>query len=176
MAKVNQVFPMAPMGRRVILTMAAALTVLLVGFCINLYAALGKFEHAPRGARMLQALVPLLPIAIFVASFLGERSRVSQFRIEENVLVLRKKRFPLLGLTSAERDREVLKGARRRWGNSGVGAIRGSFRSKRLGDFEAFLTDPENAVVLKWPGRVVAVSPADPDFLIYSARAASGLT
>jgi hypothetical protein len=176
MAKVNQMFPMAPMGRRVILTLAGVLAVLLIGFAVNLYAALGVIQHAPMSARILQALAPLLPIAICVASFLWERSRTSQFSIEENVLVLRKKRFPLLGLTSAERDRDVLRGARRRWGNSGLGCIRGSFRSKRLGDFEALLTDPENAVVLKWPGRVVAVSPADPEFFIYSARAAAGLT
>jgi hypothetical protein len=175
MATVNQVFPSAPMGRRVVLTLFFALGVLALGFIFNLYLALGKFEHAPIGARMLQALVPLLPIAIFLASFLWERSRASQFSIEENVLVVRRKRYPLLGLVAAERDPKVMCRARRRWGNSGVGAIRGHFRSKRLGKFEAFLTDPDNAVVLRWPERVVAVSPADPDFFIYSARSAAGL-
>lgn len=167
---------MAPMGRLVVLKMALGLVVLLAGFSINLYVALGKLQHAHKDVRILQALAPLIPIGIFVASFVWERSRVSQFSIEENVLILRKKKFPLLGLTSAERDRNVLKGARRRWGNSGLGSIRGSFRSKRLGDFEAFLTDTEKAVILKWPGRAVAVSPTDPEFLIYSARAAAGLT
>jgi hypothetical protein len=175
MANVNQVFPSAPMGRRVVLTLCVVLGVLSLGFIFNLYAALGKFQHAATGARALQALAPLLPIAIFVASFLWERSRASQFSIEDNVLVVRRKRYPLLGLVAAERDPQVLKGTRRRFGSSGAGSIRGNFRSKRLGNFEAFLTDPENAVVLRWLDRVVAVSPADPEFFIYSARAAAGL-
>src|SRR5580692_11186221 len=170
MATVNQEFPSAPMGRRVVLTLCVAMAVLALGFVFNLYVALGKIQHVATGARILQALAPLLPIAIFVATFLWERSRASRFSIEDNVLVVRKKRYPLLGLVAAERDPEVLRGARRRFGNSGAGSIRGKFASKRLGNFDAFITDPENAVVLRWPGRVVAVSPADPEFFIYSAR------
>ena len=60
-------------------------------------------------------------------------------------------------------------------GNGGLGAIRGRYWSKRLGKFDAFLTGSENAVVLRWPDKVVAVSPADTEFFIYSARAAAGL-
>jgi hypothetical protein len=175
MATVNQEFPSAPMGRRVVLTLCFVLAVLALGFIFNLYVALGKIQHAATGARILQALAPLLPIAVFVATFLWERSRASHFSIENNVLVVRRKRYPLLGLVAAERDPQVLKNARRRFGNSGAGSVRGKFTSKRLGNFEAFLTDPENAVVLRWPERVVAVSPADPEFFIYSARAAAGL-
>jgi hypothetical protein len=175
MATVNQVFPSAPMGRRVILTLCGVLGILLVVFVANFYAAIVKIQHAPMGARFLQALAPLIPIAVFVASFMWERSKASQFSIEDNVLVLRKKRYPLEGLVSAVRDPEVLRSARRRYGNSGAGSIRGNFKSKRLGKFEAFLTDPANAVVLTWPDRVLAISPADPEFFIYSARAAAGL-
>lgn len=175
MATVNQVFPSAPMGRRVVLTLCGVLGLLALGFIANLYVALGKIQHAPASTRILQALAPLIPIAVFVVTFLWERSKSSQFSIEDNVLVLRRKRYPLQGLVAAERDPLVLRNARRRFGNSGAGSIRGKFRSKRLGDFEAFLTDPENAVVLRWTDKVLALSPADPEFFIYSARAAAGL-
>ena len=175
MATVNQVFPMAPMGRRIILTFALVLGILLLFLCGNLYVGMTKMKHVPLGGRVVQTLSPLVPLLILVSSFLWERSQSSQIAIEDNVLVLRRKRYPLEGLTAAVRDPQVLVRARKRFGNSGVGSIRGKFRSKRIGDFEAFLTDPENAVVLTWPERIVAVSPADTDFFIYSARAAAGL-
>jgi hypothetical protein len=73
------------------------------------------------------------------------------------------------------RDREVLHRARKIWGNGGLGAIRGRFKSKRIGKFDAFLTDTDHAVVLRWPDKTVAVSPADPEFFILIARSAAGL-
>jgi PH (Pleckstrin Homology) domain-containing protein len=163
------------MGRRVVLTICGVSAMLLLVFVANLYAALAKIQHTPMSARILQALAPTIPIAVFVVSLLWERSRSAQVSIEDDVLVFRKKRYPLQGLTAVARDPDVLSQARRRCGNSGLGCIRGNFKSKRLGKFEAFLTDPENAVVLTWPDKVVAVSPADPEFFIYSARAAAGL-
>jgi hypothetical protein len=176
MATVNQVFQSAPMGRRVYLSGIFAVGVLLVGFCVNSYFVLTRvFQHAPIGGRVIQALAPVLPLFILAATFMFERSRISKFSIEENVLVLGRKRYPLPGLLEVGKDSEVLKRARKRSGNGGLGAIRGKFRSKRLGNFDAFLSGTENAVVLKWPDRVVAVSPADPEFFIYSARAAAGL-
>ena len=176
MATVNQEFPSAPMGRRVVLTTCFAFAVVLAIPVVNLcVAALMSPKHAHLADSASRAIGSLIPMVFLFFSFLWERSKASQFSIEDNVLVLRKKRYPLQGLVSAVPDREVMRNARRRMGNSGMGSIRGSFKSKRLGKFEAFVTDPENAVVLTWPDRVVAVSPADPEFFIYSARAAAGL-
>jgi hypothetical protein len=175
MATVNQDFQSAPAGRRVILAIAGSLAFLLVFFAFNFYRALAKVQHEPPRAIIFQALGPFVPIAFFLFSYMWERARGAQIRIEDNTLVLRKKRFPLEGLTAAVRDPEVLRGARRRYGSSGLAVIRGQFTSKRLGKFEAFLTDSANAVVLTWPDRVLAVSPADPEFFIYSARSAAGL-
>jgi hypothetical protein len=175
MASVNQVFQDAPMGRTVIIRAVCAVGALLLVFAGNLYVTLERMKHAPPGVRMLQALAPFVPIAIFLATLAWERSRPPKIRIEDNTLVLGRKRFPLEGLTAAVRDPAVLHRATRTWGRSGAGSIRGRFRSKRLGKFEAYLTDTENAVVLTWPDKAVAVSPADPEFFIYSARSAAGL-
>ena len=56
-----------------------------------------------------------------------------------------------------------------------MASIRGRYWSKQSGKFDAFMTDPEKAVVLRWPDRLVAVSPADPEFFILCARSAAGL-
>jgi hypothetical protein len=175
MATVNQTFQSAPMGRRVYLSIVFAVAVLLIIFAVNLYVAFHKINHAPMSARFIQGLAPLLPILFLLVTFLVERSRSSQFSIEDNVLVLGKKRHPLVGLVDVAKDPTVLRRAIKKFGNGGIGSIRGKFWSKRLGTFEVFLTDAENAVLLRWTDKLVAVSPADSEFFIYSARAAAGL-
>jgi hypothetical protein len=175
MATVNQTFQSAPIGRRVFFSMIFAVGVLVIIFAVNLYVAFHKITHAPVSARFIQGLVPLVPIFILLVTFLFERSKIAQFSIEDNVLVLGKKRHPLVGLVEVAKDPKVLRRAIKKFGNGGIGSIRGKFWSKRLGTFEAFLTDTENAVLLRWPDKLVAVSPADSEFFIYSARAAAGL-
>lgn len=176
MAIVNQVFPSAPMGRRVIAPMVGVAAVLFAGIAFN---ALVVARHMPGRASLAEkgvvSLAPIVGLLITVPIFLYERSVTSQFSIEENCLVLGRKRFPLEGLVEASRDPNILRWAVKRHANGGLGAIRGRFWSKRVGSFYAFLTGTENAVVLRWPDKVVAVSPADPDFFIYSARSAAGL-
>ena len=56
-----------------------------------------------------------------------------------------------------------------------TGIFRGYCKSKRMGKFYRFLTNPEKAVVLRWPDNVVAVSPADPEFFMLMSRKAAGL-
>jgi hypothetical protein len=154
----------------------------LFGFAIvlivcagSLYGALLKSRIPSHRDEWPFLVAPMVPLVFGAVRFFQERSRVSTIRIENSVLILGKKKFPLEGLVEVAKDPDVLKSARKRIGNGGLGAIRGKYRSKRLGDFETFLTDPAKAVVLRWPGRAVAVSPDDAEFFIYSARSAAGL-
>ncbi len=176
MATVNQAFPSAPMGRRMIF-MLVGLGVMLLGVAaINLVIVFKVLPSStPQAARIMVPLAPLGALVVVLPVFFLERARTSQFRIEENCLVLARKRFPLKGLVSVDRDPEILKRAVRIMGNGGLGSIRGRYWSKRVGKFYAFMTDSDHAVVLRWPDKVVAVSPADTEFFIYSARAAAGL-
>jgi hypothetical protein len=177
MPSINQEFPSAPMGRRVVTTIIFALLVIImvVGTDVALFAKMGH-RHATPSRQWVVFLVPgLVAFAVMAVKFRCDLSTTSRFRIEDNVLVLGKKRYPLSGLTSVARDSDVMRWAIRVRGNSGLGAIRGRYWSKRLGKFDAFLTGTENAVVLRWPAQVVAVSPADTEFFIYSARQAAGL-
>jgi hypothetical protein len=180
MATVNQSFQSAPMGRRIVATTILSLAVIFVMFVANLAIAARMLPmHSAAKAGGIVALAPpavlLVVMLVGISAFFFERSRVSQFRIEENCLVLGRKRFPLGGLAGVARDDAVLHRAIKVWGNGGLGSVRGSFRSKRLGKFYAFMTDAEKAVVLRWPDKVVAVSPVDPEFFIFTVRSAAGL-
>ncbi len=176
MPAVNQVFQSAPMGRRVVVTVFLGLAAFLVGFAVNVYfAGVRNPGHGNTSGRAVGVLVPLVALLILAPLILVERNKVSHFSIEDDVLVLGKKRYPMEGLLQVSRDPDVIRGAMRKLGSGGLGSIRGNYWSKRLGNFEAFLTCTETAVVLRWPETVVAVSPADPDFFILSARKAGGL-
>ena len=176
MQTVSQAFQSAPLGRRVIFPMIFVALVSGGAIVFSLVTALGTLPPgAAMSTRIVASLVPMIVVLFVVPIFLLERRRTSHFRIEENCLVLARKRYPLEGLVSAERDRDVMCWAIRLWGNGGLGAIRGSFWSRRIGRFNAFLTDTEHAVVLRWPDKVVALSPSDPEFFIFTARKAAGL-
>jgi hypothetical protein len=176
MAPVNQEFQSGPMGSRVVRAMVIAFGTMgaLVIFNV-IFTTRWMGPRATTASHLTVALAPLAGLVLTVPMFFFERSRVSRFFITENSLVLNKKSYPLAGLLSAERDSRIMCWAFKTRGNGGLGAIRGRFWSTRVGKFEAFLTGTENAVVLRWPDRVVAVSPADPEFFITCAKSAAGL-
>ena len=176
MAKVNQEFQSAPAGVRVIAPLFCMAGVVIAAFAANFIFVTKRVSwNAHPAAMILGSFAPLLGLLIGGVVFLVERSRIARFRIEESVLVFGRKRYPLEGLVEAVRDPDVLRWAFRKFGNGGLGSIRGRFWSRRLGSFEAFLTGTSDAVVLRWPDKVVAVSPADPEFFIHRVREAAGL-
>jgi len=175
MATVTQEFPSAPMGKRVLFPTVFTFAILLAVLAFNLVLALTELPRIRITRMITVALAPLVGLPVLVPMFLFERAKVARFRIEENCLVLGRKRFPLQGVVEVQRDPDVMRWAIKQFANGGLGSIRGSFRSKRLGKFYAFMTGTENAVVLRWPDKVVAVSPADPEFFIYSVRSAAGI-
>jgi hypothetical protein len=79
-------------------------------------------------------------------------------------------RYPLAGLVGVEVDRAVMRDACKIWGNDGLGAVTGRFRHKRLGRFTALLTDSDSAVVLRWPGHCLVISPARPHDFVEHCR------
>jgi len=174
MAIVSQEFESAPLGGLAVAKVAIVLLA-LAGAATAAFVAQRAAHGMPASARVATLLAPVAGLAVVLPLYFVERSRVSRFRIDENCLVLGRKRYPLAGLAEVVRDPQVLRRAVRIRGNGGVGAIRGRYWSRRVGKFEAFMTDPEKAVVLRWSDQIVAVSPNDPDFFIYSARAAAGL-
>jgi hypothetical protein len=175
MSSVNQTFQSAPTGKRVILATVVSILAFVVTIVVDVCVTVAAHGRVPASKVVALALTPVLAALVGTFFFFRQRSRVAQFMIEEDVLVLGKKRYPLQGATDVVRDAGVLKGAFKRCGNGGLGAITGSFKSKKYGKFYVFLTGTENAVVVRWADQAVAVSPADPEFFILSARKAAGL-
>jgi Bacterial PH domain len=108
--------------------------------------------------------VALLPIAIVFIALLftvrGYAITADEILIER---LLWRTRLERARLQSATVDPGALTGAIRLFGNGGLYSFTGLFRSRRLGRFRAFVTDPGRAVVLRFPNRVVVVSPSDPE-------------
>jgi hypothetical protein len=176
MAPVNQEFQSAPMGRRLIRSMIVALVIIFGAIGLNVGLALSGLQaHSTPAGRAAVVLAPLLGLLVALPLFFIQRSRTVRFRIEDNCLVLGRKRYPLEGLVEIGRDPKLLRWAFRTGGNAGLGAISGRYWSRRIGKFYAFMTDSEKAVVLRWKDQVVAVSPDDPEFFIMCARSAAGL-
>ena len=73
-----------------------------------------------------------------------------------------KHRVPLAGLQSAQFDPKAMSRSVRLFGNGGAFSFSGWFRSKRLGNYRAFVTDPRRAVVLRFPNRTIVISPSNP--------------
>lgn len=59
-------------------------------------------------------------------------------------------------------DPEATSGSIRTLGNGGLFSFSGRFRNKNLGNYSAFLTDHQRAVVLSFPNRKIVISPENP--------------
>jgi len=105
-----------------------------------------------------------LPVALGV---LGPLFMVRGYSIEGNRLLVHRvgwsSQIPLSDDATAEVDPEALKGAIRLVGNGGLYCFAGVFRSKKLGMFRPFVTDPARAVIVRGGGKTWVLSPADPE-------------
>ena len=162
-------FAPAPLGGRV--RLMTWLTVVLVVTIDAVIVAQLLLERRPPPW-------PVWPIlfstpAIVVVIWYG--ALVRRYRLLGGEIVIERAwltmRLPLAGLVAVETDREALRGAWKVFGNDGLGAYAGRFRSKKLGNFRAYVSDSECAVVLRWPGRCLVVSPAQPGEFIDAVRA-----
>ena len=95
----------------------------------------------------------------------------------DNLLVRRlgwSSRIDLTDLLSAEVDPKAMSGSIRTCGNGGLFCFAGLFRSKRLGSYRAFATDPARSVVLRFPNRTVVVTPGDPEAFVNAVKTNHG--
>lgn len=173
MATITQEFQSAPMGKRVLVPTLFSFGIIFAAAVFNLGLAIMGMPRRTTSDRVAVVLAPFAAMVVVLPMYLYERAKVSRFRIDDNVLVLGSKRFPLEGAVEVRQDPEVMRWAIKIIANGGLGALRGTFRSKRMGKFYAFMTGTEKAVVVRWPDKTVVVSPADPEFFILSVRSAA---
>lgn len=82
-------------------------------------------------------------------------------------------RLSLAGLHSAQVEPDAMRRSLRLFGNGGLFSFTGFFRSKALGVYRAFVTDPHRTVVLHFPTRTVVLSPSAPEEFVHDLRVTS---
>ena len=167
-------FAPAALGTRGRITTSIAAATVLIALAVATVLLLAK-----RPAPPWQVFIAL-GIALPVQAVIWYGTRVRRYRLAEDELMVerafRTVRLPLAGLKEATHDRDAMRGAWKIRGNKGLGTISGRFRSKRLGRFDAYLSDAEHAVVLRWPDHCVVISPEQHSFFIETVRKRAGLS
>ncbi len=164
----DETFTPAPAGVRVRVITA----IVVVVFIVIMAAQVWFVPHSGGADYWIAIFAPLVGVPIVVAVWWF--ARVRELRLEGRELIVVRRGFPvrfsLDGLECCEADRDPLSGARKIRGNDGLGAISGKFRSKKLGDFRAHVSDCEHGVVLRAAAGTMVVSPAQPSIFIDAIR------
>ncbi len=160
----------ALVGKRVRWT--TRVTLGLLGAFVIFDVWLAFSGRVPASARWVLLTVPLLAVGAVAA--IAWYSRVLGYRLTGGELIVlrprRETRFALAGLQSAEADPKAMDWSIKTFGNDGLGAITGHFRNRRLGSYEALVTERAHAVVLRWPARCLVVSPDRPEEFVQAIR------
>ncbi|HKB78453.1 MAG TPA: PH domain-containing protein [Thermoanaerobaculia bacterium] len=159
-------FPAAPWPT--VLKVSSSLTTLLaVAVGYGLLKTMPAYGVPHRIAVLVVSTIPLM----LVGSFLFI---ISGFGLEGRTLLVRRvlwsTRIDLSDLRRMAFDPMAIKGAVRLLGNGGLFSFSGLYRTKVLGRFRLFATDPGNAVVLVRQSRTVVITPADPQAFIARLR------
>lgn len=149
----------APWGKVLIGTTLFA-SLICVGVSIMMWAQVGGIG----GPTAWVAALPLVVVAIS-ALFV-----IRGYAVTADEILIRRSfwstHFDRNRLQSATVDPGALRGSIRLFGNGGLFSITGLFRSRALGRYRAYITDPARTVILRFADRVVVVSPADPEAFV----------
>ncbi|WP_299583176.1 PH domain-containing protein [uncultured Microbulbifer sp.] len=126
---------------------------------------------SPQTPSLLFSLAIALPPVILL---LGAGFSIRGYSLDHNRLqILRpgwKTSISLEGLHEAKADPAAMQGSVRIFGNSGLFGYIGLFQNKPLGRFRAFATDQQKAVVLRFPGKTLVITPDNPARMIEMLR------
>ena len=145
----------APWGRSVKLVTLVA-SVLLVGVPLTAMAL-----SYGSGLVLVIALIPLLiwvgtlPFMILGYELTPEELRIGRLGWTSV--------FALRSVRSAEHKPNAMARSLRIFGNGGLFSVCGRFRNRELGHYRAFVTDPKNAVVLRFDEETIVISPGKPE-------------
>ena len=124
-----------------------------------------------QGATLAAFAMIALPLAVIVGAM---PFMVRGYVLHENRIVVRRlgwhTTLPMQDLQSVSGDAGVMHGSLRVFANGGLFSFSGEFWNRKLGRYRALATDPERAVVLRYPQRVIVITPHDPQQFIMRAR------
>ncbi|MBD8899782.1 PH domain-containing protein [Rhodanobacter sp. DHG33] len=152
-------YPAAPWGG-FLKGISVAVTLLLLGISLLLAFVTPIHAHAPPS---LHRAVSALPLIILLAAALFV---VRGYELRDGVLQVYRlcwvTRVALGELREATIDPQAGSGSLRLVGNGGLFSFSGWFRNAKLGRYRAFVTDWQQAVVLRTSTCTVVLSPANP--------------
>lgn len=147
---------------------AAPMSALIRGMTVFTYALMifiigvGLFT-GPRELAVWTLSMVVMPLG-FMA--IGPLIMVRGYTLERDQLRIHRlgwsSSIDLAELQDFYADPEAMKGGWRICGNGGLFCFSGYFRSRKLGNFRPFVTDPKRSVVLRTARKTCIVSPADP--------------
>ncbi len=154
----------APWSRLLRLATVFSVAVLAVVFVAGFFAR----GHMPWFGSFILMATPLVVLAGALPFM------VRGYVLTEDAIFVKRlgwsTRLPLTNLKSVSGDVEALRRSIRIFGNGGLFSFTGEFWSRRLGRFRALATDPDRAIVLRYPKRTVVITPHDPQHFIMRAR------
>lgn len=119
----------------------------------------------------MRTLVTFVPLAILLATL---PFMVRGFVITDDELCVERlgwrNHFALRDVVLAEASPEALRGSIRLCGSGGLFGFFGWFRSKALGVYRAYGTDPKRAVIIKLKQRTIVVTPDDPERFVEALK------
>ncbi|OKH24713.1 PH domain-containing protein [Chroogloeocystis siderophila] len=111
----------------------------------------------------LVAMVIIPLVILLISVFFSIRG----YAIADNTLYVQRigwnTKIDLRNLTSADVDPQAMRNSLRKWGNGGLFSYSGKFYNRKLGNYQAYATDPSKAVVLKLCDRTIVVTPEHPE-------------
>lgn len=149
----------APPGRAVKILTPVTLGVVVLA-CAGMVVAA---RLAPKMPGWVLAIGLGMPVASLAVTWAFS---VRGYRLEgsDTLLVLRPGRVTRLswaGLSGAEARPDAFRSVSMKAGSAGFLGYLGWFRSRALGAFRAWVTDPDRSVLLRFPDRQIVVSPDD---------------
>lgn len=119
--------------------------------------------------------VAVLPLALVVGAALFT---IRGYAVGSGAILVHRlfwsTRLSVAELESAHFEPDAMRGSVRTFGNGGLFAFTGRFYSQSLGSYRAYVTDLRRTVVLRFPGRVVVVSPSAPEDFVREVTRTAG--
>ena len=147
----------SPWGKSLVI-MSCVFTIILLGV-----SGIGIVTGATNDNAKIIGLF-VVPLGILFGTLLF---MIRGYILTQNDLLIRRlfwnTKISLANLKDVQVDPKAMSGSIRTFGNGGLFSFSGKFRNHGLGPYRALVTDLKRTVVLRFPHRIVVVSPERPD-------------
>lgn len=149
----------------------------MTGFCVVLFVGMAIIgvSTGPTDNLYWWFSMVFVPIAILVG---GAFFAILGYEIDRDAIYVRRpgwrSKISLEGLESIEINPKAVKGSIKTFGNGGLFCFAGFFHNKTLGTWRAFATEWKNSVILRYPKRVIVVTPDRPEEFVQALAKQTG--